>query len=112
MDNKINKWDIRLVALGNNEAGVESKTRPCLIMASVDKSLTSIVLPITSKENHNWYKTHVKIGKNEGLLKDSQVLCEQVKTVSKQKISKKVAEIKNIDIQNQINEAMRFTLGI
>ena len=53
------KYDIVMVQLGDNELGVESKTRPCLVMANSERSLTSIVLPISSKQNHTWYKTHV-----------------------------------------------------
>ena len=101
-----------MVELGDNEPGVESKRRPCLVVANSEKSLTSIVLPITSKQNHSWYRTHVSVGKESGLLKDSQILCEQIKTIAKTKIGKKVAEVKDVHIQEQINAAMEFTLGI
>ena len=106
------KFDIVMVELGDNEPGVESKRRPCLVVANSEKSLTSIVLPITSKQNHSWYKTHVLVGKESGLLKDSQILCEQIKTVAKTKIGKKVAEVKDVHIQEQINAAMKFTIGL
>lgn len=106
------KFDIVMVDLGDNEAGVQSKRRPCLVMANSERSLTSIVLPISSKQNHSWYKTHVPVGKESGLLKDSQILCEQIKTVAKTKIGKKVAEVKDVHIQERINEAMAFTIGL
>lgn len=109
---KMKKFDIVMVDLGNNEPGVESKRRPCLVVANSEKSLTSIVLPITSKQNHSWYRTHVSVGRESGLLKDSQILCEQIKTVAKTKIGKKVAEVKDVHIQERINEAMKFTIGI
>ena len=106
------KYDVYMCNLGDNSPGVISKTRPCLIMANSEKSLTSIVVPISSKQNHSWYKTHVSIGKESGLLKDSQVLCEQIRCIEKTKIGKKVAEVKDVHIQEQINAAMEFTLGI
>lgn len=106
------KYDVVMVELGDNEPGVQSKTRPCLVVANSEKSLTSIVLPITSKTSHKHYRTHVPVGKESGLLKDSQILCEQIKTVAKTKIGKKVAEVKDVHIQNQINEAMKFTIGL
>ena len=106
------KYDVYMCNLGDNSPGVISKTRPCLIMANSEKSLTSIVVPISSKQNHSWYRTHVLVGKESGLLKDSQILCEQIKTVAKTKIGKKVAEVKDVHIQEQINAAMEFTLGI
>ena len=109
---KMKKFDIVMVDLGDNEAGVQSKRRPCLVVANSEKSLTSIVLPITSKQNHSWYRTHVSVGKESGLLKDSQILCEQIKTVAKTKIGKKVAEVKDVHIQERINEAMKFTIGL
>ena len=109
---KMKKFDIVMVELGDNEPGIESKTRPCLVVANSERSLTSIVLPISSKQNHSWYRTHVSVGKESGLLKDSQILCEQIKTVAKTKIGKKVAEVKDVHIQERINEAMKFTIGL
>ena len=106
------KFDIVMADLGSNEPGVQSKRRPCLVVANSEKSLTSIVLPISSKQNHSWYKTHVSVGRESGLLKNSQILCEQIRCKKKKKIGKKVAEVKDVHIHEQINAAMEFTLGI
>ena len=106
------KFDIVMADLGSNEPGVQSKRRPCLVVANSERSLTSIVLPISSKQNHSWYKTHVSVGRESGLLKDSQILCEQIRCIAKTKIGKKVAEVKDVHIQERINEAMKFTIGL
>lgn len=108
----IKKWDIYMCDLGDNKRGVQSFKRPCLIMASVDNSLTSIVVPISSKTSHSYMKTHLKIGEKEGLKMPSQLLFEQTTTIAKEDIHNKVAEIKDLGMKNKIKETMKFTLGL
>lgn len=52
------------------------------------------------------------IGREQGLLKESQLLCEQVTTISKIRVEKKVAEVTDDDLKKRINCAMMFTMGI
>ena len=52
------------------------------------------------------------IGREQGLLKESQILCEQVTTISKIRVEKKVAEIVDDELKKAINRAMMFTMGI
>ena len=52
------------------------------------------------------------IGREQGLLKESQLLCEQVTTISKIRVEKKVAEIVDDELKKIINRAMMFTMGI
>ena len=112
-NNKINKWEIRMCDLGEiKDKGVEAKRRPCLIMSSVERSDTVIVIPITSKQTHKYMRTHVMIGREQGLLKESQLLCEQVTTISKIRVEKKVAEVTDDELKRRINRAMMFTMGI
>ena len=112
-NNKINKWEIRMCDLGEiKDKGVEAKRRPCLIMSSVERSDTVIVIPITSKQTHKYMKTHVMVGREQGLLKESQILCEQVTTISKIRVEKKVAEVTDDELKKAINRAMMFTMGI
>ena len=113
MINRINKWEIRMCDLGDiKDKGVEAKTRPCLIMSCVESSDTAIVIPITSKQTHKYMRTHVSVGREIGLLKESQILCEQITTISKIRIGKKVAEVTNDELKKTINRAMMFTMGI
>ena len=113
MNNMINKWEIRMCDLGEiKDKGVEAKRRPCLIMSSVERSDTVIVIPITSKQTHKYMRTHVSVGREIGLLKESQILCEQITTISKIRIGKKVAEVTNDELKKIINRAMMFTMGI
>ena len=112
-NNKINKWEIRMCDLGEiKDKGVEAKRRPCLIMSSIERSDTVIVIPITSKQTHKYMRTHVMIGREQGLLKESQLLCEQVTTISKIRVEKKVAEVTDDELKRRINRAMMFTMGI
>ena len=52
------------------------------------------------------------VGREQGLLKESQILCEQVTTISKIRVEKKVAEIVDDELKKVINRAMMFTMGI
>ena len=52
------------------------------------------------------------MGREQGLLKESQLLCEQVTTISKIRVEKKVAEVTDDDLKKRINCAMMFTMGI
>ena len=113
MNNRINKLEIRMCDLGDiKDKGVEAKKRPCLIMSCVESSDTAIVIPITSKQSHKYMRTHVTVGREIGLLKESQMLCEQITTISKIRIGKKVAEVTDDELKKTINKAMMFTMGI
>ena len=54
-----------------------------------------IVAPLTSRENKKrLYPTHVELhGSDTGLAKDSVVLCEQVRAISKNRLAKRVGAI-------------------
>ena len=113
---KVNKWEIRLCDLGDiqsKDAGVQGgKLRPCLIMSNDNFGLTTIVMPITSKCSHRYMRSHVTIGEECGLLRESQLLAEQITTISKTRIGKKVAEIKDDKIKRMVTSAMLFTMGV
>lgn len=107
---KIMKWDIYMVDLGSiKDAGVQAKVRPCLVMNSF--GLTCTVIPLSSKTSHKHMRSHVELGEECGLLKPSQLLAEQITTVAKIRMSKKVGEIKDIEIRKRVNMAMAYAMG-
>src|SRR5271156_6282001 len=69
-------------ATGSEQGG----TRPVLIV---------IVAPLTSRENkRRLYPTHVELcAADTGLAKDSVVLCEQVRAISKNRLTKRIGAV-------------------
>ena len=109
-NNKIVKWDIYMVDLGNiKDAGVQAKVRPCLVINSF--GLTCTVIPLSSKQTHKHMRSHVELGEECGLIKPSQLLAEQITTVAKIRIGKKVGGIKDTEIRKKVNVAVAYAMG-
>lgn len=73
-------------------------TRPVLIVSrnalNANAPIVTVV-PLTSRDNQRrLYPTHVELRAGEGALaKGSVVLCEQVRAVSKNRLTKKIGQI-------------------
>jgi|SRR5271155_2026300 len=80
--------------IGSEQGG----KRPVLIVSrnALNANLPIvIVVPLTGRENKTRpYPTHVELRAGEGgLAKDSIVLCEQVRAVSKSRLKRKIGQI-------------------
>ena len=102
--------DLRPV-VGSEQGGV----RPVLIIQNDvgnRHSPTVICAAITSKMNKAKLPTHVEIkAKDYGILKDSVILLEQVRTIDKSRLKEKVCHL-NSEIQQKINEALMVSLSL
>src|SRR6266852_2345392 len=72
--------------------------RPVLIVSRNALNVNApivIVVPFTGRENkRRLYPTHVEVAAGEGgLAKDSVVLCEQVRAISKNRLTKKIGQV-------------------
>src|SRR5258707_13671483 len=72
--------------------------RPVLIVSPNAINVNApivIVVPLTGRENkRRLYPTHVELTSGEaGLAKDSVVLCEQVRAISKDRLTKKIGQV-------------------
>ncbi len=103
----MNQYDIYLADL-NPTIGREQKgTRPVLIISNNYENLLDIVtiLPITSlKEGRKIYPNEILL-KNE-LQLPSILLCQQIRTISKKRLVKKLTSIKNFKIQQKIIDVL------
>lgn len=74
---------------------------------------TTIVAPITSKlyVKHN-LPTHIEINGECGLSKPSMVLLEQVRTIDKSRLKRKVGTISNSFDQFNIEQGLKISLGL
>ena len=73
-------------------------------------SPTLIVLPITSR-NKKLLPTHISINDIYGLPKKSIILVEQIRTVDKKRIMKKIGKIDSF-LLNKVSEALKVNFGI
>ena len=97
--------------VGSEQGGV----RPVLIVQNdVGNrfSPTVIAAAITSQRDKTNLPTHIEVdARNCGLSKDSIVLLEQVRTIDKRKIHKKMGALDGGDM-GKVNEALSVSFGL
>lgn len=92
---------------------VQGGKRPVVIVQNDKGNMYSPVitaLPITSQTKRDM-PTHVKIGDNEGLMKESVILGEQILTISKQNLIKKIGNCSEYKLK-QVEMALLVQLGM
>ena len=115
MENEIiyKRGDLVYVNLSPVMGSEQDGIRPAVIIQNDignKFSPTIIILPITSR-NKKLLPTHISINDISGLPKKSVVLVEQIRTIDKKRIIKKIGKINRI-LLNQINEALKMNFGI
>lgn len=102
--------DLRPV-VGSEQGGI----RPVLIIQNDignKHSPTVICAAITSKMNKAKLPTHVEIAaKKYGIVKDSVILLEQVRTIDKSRLREKVCHLEQ-DILARINKALLISFAL
>lgn len=111
------KWNIFLANLDPVVGSEQGKTRPVLVISEeeVNQVLPVVnVLPLTSmKQGRKIYPNEVFLPSNaSGLPKDSIVLCYQIRTLDKKRFLKKIGEILDEDLIEEIKDTICFQLGI
>lgn len=114
---KINRWGIFRANLDPIMGSEQGKTRPVLIISEDDINdlLNCVnVIPITTR------KPGRIIYPNEALLhagsynlsNESIILCHQIRTLDKRRLSLKYGDIEDPSLQDEILDALSFQLGI
>lgn len=97
--------------IGSEQGGV----RPVLIVQNDignKYSPTVIAAAITSQINKAKLPTHIEISAQEyGLLKDSVILLEQIRTIDKKRLREKIGHLDD-DLMNMVNEALNVSFGL
>lgn len=97
--------------VGSEQGGV----RPVLIVQNDvgnKFSPTVIAAAITSQKDKSNLPTHIPLSAgNTGLMKDSVVLLEQVRTIDKHRLKEKMGILDN-DSMNRVNQAISVSLGL
>jgi len=113
MREMIKRGEIWLVNLNPTLGHEINKIRPAVIIQNDDgneHSPLTIIAPITSNIE-NIYPFNVFLEKGNGLEKDSKVLLNQIRTIDKKRLMKRLGKV-NAETQLQIDEAMRISLGL
>lgn len=111
------RWNIFLANLDPIIGSEQSRTRPVLVISEEDinRILPVVnVLPITSrKPGRKIYPNEIIIPEGiGGLMKESIILCHQIRTLDKIRLAKTIGMIDSLEIQENIIEALAFQLGI
>lgn len=90
---------MRPVLVIQNDVG--NKYSPTVIVAAITSHIEKAKLP-----------THVEVSAQEyGLEKDSVILLEQIRTIDKQRLQEKLAELDE-RAMNKVNHALKISLGL
>ncbi|MBR3887573.1 MAG: type II toxin-antitoxin system PemK/MazF family toxin [Clostridia bacterium] len=97
--------------VGSEQGGV----RPVLIIQNDignKYSPTVIAAAITSQTNKNRLPTHIKLNSQTfGLMKNSVVLTEQIRTIDKSRLMEKIGQVDET-VMSQVNSALGISFGL
>lgn len=110
----IYRGEVWLVNLDPTQGREQAGTRPALIISenlfNQGYAELVIIVPITSQ--NKGIRSHVKINKGEGGLNlESFVKCEDIRSVSKQRLIKKLGNLSKPTIET-VEEKLRFLIGL
>lgn len=110
-------FDVVLVNFGEVEfAGEQGGIRPAVIIQNSMGnlySMTTIVIPFTTKQKHIYQPTHSFFKKDleKGLKEDSMLLGECIRQISEKRIIKKVGIISSLKDKREIKRVFDANFG-
>lgn len=114
LENVVKRGDIVLCDLGFGEGSEQSGIRPCVVIQN-DKgnrySTTLIVAAITSSSAKAKMPTHIEIDEKCGLDKASVILCEQIRTIDKNRVKKFIGSV-NREVREKIDKALMVSVEV
>ncbi len=110
------RGDIYYTDLGAVIGCCQCGVRPVVIVSNDTANLhspTVTIVPLTSQMKKRNQPTHVILGQREatGLSKPSMALCEQVRSMDKDKLGDRVGRIISKDAMNKITHALKVQIG-
>ena len=94
----LNRGDIVGINLNPKKGDEVGKIRPCVIISNDDENNildTIIVIPLSTKLIDDMLPYRLRLLKRDKLEKDSDVLVNHIKTISKKRVTSKIAKITN-----------------
>jgi len=112
---EVKRGDLVMVNLEPTKGSEQGGVRPCIILQNniYNKySPTTIVSPITSKLYQKEFPTNVFLRKRDSKLKkDSTILLNQIRTIDKKRIIKKMSGL-NKEIMEKVDLAIKVSLDL
>jgi len=113
----IKKWSIYRANLDPVVGSEQGKSRPVLIISEdqINSLLNTVnIIPIsTRKPGRKIYPNEVLLfDQKSGLSNESVILCHQIRTLDKLRLSKKYGNVDDPDLQTKIVDALIFQLGL
>lgn len=112
---EIKRGDIVLAGLEPVKGSEQGGVRPVLVIQNDEGnkfSPTTIIAPITSKEFSKEFPTNVAMSKQESRLNnDSTVLLNQVRTIDKSRVIKKISSL-DFYTMKKVDFAIKISLGL
>ena len=112
---KVKRGEVFFADLSPVKGSEQGGQRPVVIIQNDVGNLfspTVIVAAITARISKGKLPTHVEVGSSElGLLKDSVVLLEQIRTIDKVRLIQKLGELDESVIES-LDEALCISLGL
>ncbi len=112
---KIKRGEVYFADLSPVIGSEQGGQRPVLIVQNDvgnRYSPTVIAAAITAKISKAKLPTHVEVGKDDlGLMMDSVILLEQVRTLDKKRLRKKLGKLED-EVMIRVDEAIRVSFGL
>ena len=111
---KIKLGDIFYANLNPTIGSEQDGIRPVLVVQNNKGnkfSPTIVIVPITSSLSKNNLPTHVLLENTTGLDRKSIALIEQIRTLDKKRLIRKITSISSIDLE-KVKEAIKKNLNI
>ena len=112
---EIKRGEVVLVNFDPVKGSEQKGIRPALIIQNNiynEYSPITIVAPITSKLYKKEYPTNINLLKEDSKLgKDSTILLNQIKTIDKSRIIKKISSLSK-EIMDKVDLAIKVSLGL
>ena len=112
---EIKRGDIILVNLEPVKGSEQGGIRPCLIIQNNDGNKYSpltIIAPLTSKIFNKEFPTNVFIPREYSCLeRDSNILLNQIKTIDKKRIIKKLGSL-DLHLMKKVDLAIKISLDL
>lgn len=112
---EVNRGDIYYADLSPVVGSEQGGVRPVLVVQNDvgnKYSPTVIIAAITSQLSKAKLPTHIELDKDKyGLVKDSVILLEQIRTLDKRRLKEKICTIDNLTMQ-RVDVAIMISLGI
>ena len=105
MIKKVSRFDIVLVKLNPTVGSEIQKTRPCIVISPNEMNMlkTVIVAPMTSKGFEFIFRPKISFEQKEGL-----VLLDQIRSIDKQRIVKKIGEVEEETVNEVIDTLLEM----